>query len=102
MNFIEKEAKGEKTMSAMIISSLDRFIGIARKLEDLGVTNLHLCYAKNSGDLDISVVALVPFVDLVILGEDAHYLPYLNQIVHEAQIRQIPVLPEERIAAVRH
>lgn len=86
-------------MSAMIISSLDRFIGMARKLEDYGVTNIHLCYAKNNGDLDISVIALVPFVDFVILGKDAHYLPYLNQIVKEAQLRHIPVLPEEQIAA---
>ena len=51
-------------MSAMIISSLDRFIGMARKLEDYGVTNIHLCYAKSNGDLDISVIALVPFVDM--------------------------------------
>ncbi|MFN3532186.1 MAG: hypothetical protein ACK41Q_06675 [Candidatus Brocadia sp.] len=88
-------------MSAMIISSLDRFIVMARKLEEYGVTNIHLCYAKNNGDLDISVIALVPFVDFVILGEDAHYLPYLSQIIKEAQLRHIPVLPEERIAAVK-
>ncbi|HHT9106755.1 MAG TPA: hypothetical protein ACFYD7_12920 [Candidatus Wujingus californicus] len=57
---------------------------------------------KNNGDLDISVIALVPFVDFVILGKDAHYLPYLNQIVEEARTRRIPVLPEERIAAVKN
>lgn len=89
-------------MSAMIISSLDRFIGMARKLEDCGVTNIHFCYAKNSGDLDISVIALVPFVDFVILGKDANYLPYLNQIVEEARTRRIPVLPEERMEAVKN
>ena len=89
-------------MSAMIISSLDRFIGMARKLEESGVTNIHLCYAKNSGDLDTSVIALVPFVDFVILGKDAHYSPYLNQIIEEARTRRIPVLPEERIAAVKN
>ncbi|MCF6154492.1 MAG: hypothetical protein E3K36_04405 [Candidatus Brocadia sp.] len=89
-------------MSAMIISSLDRFIGMARKLETYGVTNIHLCYAKSTDDLDISVIALVPFVDFVILGKDAHYLPYLNQIVKEAQLRHIPVLPEERIASVKN
>lgn len=88
-------------MSAMIISSLDRFIDMARKLEDYGVTNIHLCYARNSGNMDISVIALVPFVDFVILGKDAHYLPYLSQIVKEAQLRHIPVLPEERIALVK-
>ncbi len=88
-------------MSAMIISSLDRFIGMARKLEGYGVTNIHLCYAKNNGEVDISVIALVPFVDFVILGKDAHYLPYLNRIVNEARLRSIPVLTEERIAAVK-
>lgn len=88
-------------MSAMIISSLDRFIAMARKLEDYGATNLHLCYAKDNSDLDISVIALVPFVDFVILGKDAHYLPYLSQIVREAQLRRIPVLPEERIEAIK-
>ncbi|GAN34285.1 MAG: hypothetical protein DYG83_08265 [Candidatus Brocadia sp. AMX2] len=89
-------------MSAMVISSLDRFISMARKLEAYGVTNIHLCYAKSTDDLDISVIALVPFVDYVILGQDAHYLPYLNQIVKEAQLRHIPVLPEERIVAVKN
>lgn len=89
-------------MSAMIISSLDRFIGMAKKLENSGVTNIHLCYAKNSSEVDISVIALVPFVDFVVLGEDAHCLPYLNQIINEAKIRSIPVLPEERIAAVKN
>jgi hypothetical protein len=88
-------------MSAMIISSLDRLIVMARKLEDYGVTNIHLCYARNNGDLDISVIALVPFVDFVILGQDAHYLPYLNQIVKEAQLLHIPVFQEEHIAAVK-
>ncbi len=88
-------------MSAMIISSLDRFIGMARKLEDSGVTNIHLCYAKSTDNLDLSVIALVPFVDYVIVGEDAHGLPYLKHIITEAQLRQIPVLTEERIAAVK-
>ncbi len=56
-------------MSAMIISSLDRFIGMAKTLEDRGVTNIHLCYAKSTDNLDLSVIALVPFVDFVIVGE---------------------------------
>lgn len=88
-------------MSAMIISSLDRFIGMARKLENSGVTNIHLCYAKSTDNVDLSVIALVPFVDYVIVGEDAHCLPYLKQIIMEAQLRNIPILPEERIAAVK-
>jgi len=85
-------------MSAMIISSLDRFIEVTRKLESCGTTNMHLCYAKNTGDLDTSVIALVPFVDFLILDKDAHYSTYLDQIIKEAQIRCIPVLPEDRIA----
>jgi len=89
-------------MSAMVISSLDRFIGMARILENSGVTNIHLCYAKHTDSLDLSVIALVPFVDYVIVGEDAHRLPYLKQIITEAQLRQIPVLPEGRIAAVKN
>ncbi len=89
-------------MSVMVISSLDRFVGMARKLEVSGVTNIHLCYAKSTDKLDLSVIALVPFVDYVIVGEDAHCLPYLKQIITEAQLRQIPVLPEERIAAVKN
>lgn len=85
----------------MVISSLDRFIGMAKKLESSGVTNIHLCYAKGTANLDLSVVALVPFVDYVIVGEDAHRLPYLKHIITEAHLRQIPVLPEERITAVK-
>ena len=89
-------------MSAMVISSLDRFLSVARKLEGSGVTNIHLCYAKQMDKFDLSVVALVPFVDYVIVGEDAHNLPYLKHIITEAQLRQIPVLPEDRIAAVKN
>ncbi len=89
-------------MSAMIVGSLDRFFGMAQKLEDSGITSMHLCCAKNDDDLDITALALVPFVDIVILSKDAHSLPYLNKIVSEAQLRHIPVLPEERVAAEKN
>lgn len=89
-------------MSAMIISSLERFIGMAQKLEDFGVTNIHFCYAKNNGDLDTSLIAFVPFVDFVILGKDTHRSPHINRIIKEAETRRIPVLPEDRIAAAQN
>lgn len=89
-------------MSAMIISSLERFIGMAQKLEDFGVTNIHFCYAKDNGYLDPTIIAFVPFVDFVILGKDARYSPSLNRIINEAQTKHIPVLSEDSIDAIKN
>ncbi|TLD42911.1 MAG: hypothetical protein JETT_0811 [Candidatus Jettenia ecosi] len=88
-------------MSAMIISSLERLIGMAQKLENFGITTIHFYSAKNSGDLDVATIAFVPFVDFVILGKDAPCSLSLNRIIKEAQTRRIPVLSEECIEAGR-
>lgn len=88
-------------MSAMIISSLERLIGMAQKLENFGITNIHFYSAKNGGDLDVATIAFVPFVDFVIVGKDAPHSSSLNQIIKEAQTRRIPVLSEECIETVK-
>lgn len=82
-------------MSAMVISSVRKFIEMSTRLEDLGFKNIHFYNSKSEGDIDTPMVALVPFVDFVILGKDAGLASYLPKIVDEAVARHIPVLSEE-------
>lgn len=84
-------------MSAMVISSVKRFIEMSPRLEYLGIENIHFYNSAKKADVDAPMVALVPFVDFVILGKDANLAPYFVRIVDEAVARHIPVLSEECI-----
>lgn len=82
-------------MSAVVISSVKRFIEMSHKLEDLGFERIHFYNSRNNGDLDAPIVALIPFVDFVVLGDDAALSPYLAKVIDEASARRIPVLSED-------
>jgi hypothetical protein len=82
-------------MSAMVLSSVKRFIEISPKLEGLGVQNIHFYNSKNNDELTTPMVALVPFVDLVVLGKDANPSKNLSKVIDEAFARHIPVLSED-------
>jgi phosphopentomutase len=82
-------------MSAMVLSSVKRFIEMSPKLEELGVQNIHFYNSQNGGDLNTPMIALVPFVDVVILGKDAGLSGHFNKVIDEAFTRRIPVLSED-------
>jgi hypothetical protein len=82
-------------MSAIVISSVQRFIAMSRKLEVIGFDRIHFYNSQNSGDLDTPLVALIPFVDFVVLGNDTALSPILAKIVDEASARRIPMLSED-------
>lgn len=82
-------------MSAMVLSSVRRFIEMSPMLEELGIRNIHFYDAQNDGGLDHPVVALVPFVDCVVLGKDTNLSGQLSRVVEEAFARHIPVLSED-------
>lgn len=82
-------------MSAMVLSSVKRFIEMSPRLEDLGVQNIHFYNSQNDGDLNTPMVALVPFVDCVILGKDANLSRHFKKVTDEAIARHIPVLSED-------
>lgn len=82
-------------MSAMVISSVGTFIKVSQKLEDIGVRNIHF-YNSKSGDVhNAPMVALVPFVDLLVLGKDARPSPQINKAIKEALDRHIPVVTDD-------
>ncbi|WP_347274707.1 hypothetical protein [Candidatus Kuenenia sp.] len=92
-----KKKEWRCVVSAMVISSAEGFAGMAKPLEDYGITNIHFCSVKERTDLDATAIAFVPFVDFIIVGRDASGSPYLNTILREAKELQIPVLSESCI-----
>lgn len=84
-------------MSAMVLSSMKRFIEMATKLKEIGVKNIHFYNSKNNDELTTPMVALVPFIDVVVLGKDAHCSMLMNRVVEEALARHILVISEDCI-----
>lgn len=82
-------------MSVIVISSVGRFIEMSRKLEGLGLQNLHFYNSQNDGGLNTPIAELLPFVDCVVLGKDANLLRHLDKVIDEAFARHIPVLSED-------
>lgn len=89
-------------MSAMILSSVKRFIEMSPLLEEFGIENIHFYNSKNDADLNTPMVALVPFVDVIILGNDAGLSRHLAKIIDEAMARHIPVLSDECLHEVKN
>lgn len=77
-------------MSAMVISSIKRFIEMSPKLEELGLSNIHFYNSETIEDIDTPMIALVPFIDCVILGKEAKLSGQLTQVIDEAFARRIP------------
>jgi hypothetical protein len=84
-------------MSAMVLSSIKRFIDMSPKLEEIGIKNIHFYNSKGNEELTTPMVALVPFVDVVVLGKDAYHSTLMNRVVEEALARHIPVVSEDCI-----
>lgn len=82
-------------MSAMVLSSVKRFIEMSEKLEELGLDTIHFYNSEKDGNLNPPIVALVPFVDCVILSRDADLSRQLSSVIDEAFARHIPVLSED-------
>ncbi|WP_333654149.1 hypothetical protein [Dissulfurispira sp.] len=85
-------------MSAMVISSVKRFIDMSPKLEEIGIKNIHFYNSKGNEELTTPMVALVPFIDVVVLGKDAYRSTLTDRVVEEALARHIPVVSEDCIA----
>lgn len=81
-------------MSAMIISSTESLISISKRLESIGVSNIHF-YDSRGTEFSAPLVALVPFVDCLILGEGARTCPLIDRVLREASARHVPVLTED-------
>lgn len=89
-------------MSAMVISSIKRFAEMVHSLEELGIENIHFYNAKKDADLNTPMVALVPFVDVIILGKDAGLSRHLTKIIDEATARHIPILSDDCLQEIKN
>lgn len=89
-------------MSAMVLSSVKRFIEMSTKLEELGLDTIHFYNVKNDGNIHPPILALVPFVDCVILSRDADISRQLSRVIDEAFARHIPVLSEECLNGLKN
>jgi ABC-type uncharacterized transport system substrate-binding protein len=89
-------------MSAMVISSVKRFVEMSPKLEELGIQNIHFYNSQNGEDLNTPIISLVPFVDFVVLGKDANLSRHLSKVMDEAFARHIPVLSEDCLYDIKN
>ncbi len=82
-------------MSAMVISSVTGFVGMSKKLEEIGIKNIHFYNSINNDELTTPMITLMPFMDVVVLGKDADCSHDMARLVDEAMARHIPVVSEE-------
>lgn len=88
-------------MSAMVLSSVKRFIEMSSKLEELGLDTIYFYNTENDGNIKPPILALVPFVDCVILSRDADFSRQLSRVIDEAFARHIPVLSDDCLHSVK-
>lgn len=81
-------------MSVIILSSVAKLIDMSPDLERIGIRNIHFYNAHDNDALTTPMIALVPFIDAVVLGRDAHLSPHLGRLIDEALSRHIPVVAE--------
>ncbi len=89
--------KGSINMSTMIISSMRKFIEMSDCIEEIGFSKIYFYNSSNNGNLNTPMIALVPFVDVLILGSDADRSLNLDRLIGEARARHIPVIKQECI-----
>lgn len=89
-------------MSAIVLSGVEKLATMSPVLEKIGIKNIHFFNARNNDELSTPLVALVPFVDAVVLGEDAHFSPHIHRLIDEALARHIPVVAESCINEIEY
>lgn len=89
-------------MSAMIISSIKKFIEMSEWLEELGFRNLHFYNSRNGEGFNAPIITLLPFIDLVILSNDEVFSADLAKIIDEAVSRNIPVLFDDCLHKIKN
>lgn len=68
---------------------------MSRILKDIGFSKIYFYNSRHNGSLDAPMIALIPFVNFLIPGDDAGLLPNLDRLIMEARARHIPVIQEE-------
>lgn len=89
-------------MSAMVLSSVKSFIEMSSIFEELGLDTIHFYNSKNDVNLNPPIVALVPFVDCIILSKDANLSKQLAKVIDEACARHIPVISEDCLHEIKN
>lgn len=81
-------------MSALVISKMNNFIGISKKLEEMGVSNIHFYNSMNERT-DIPMLSIMPFMDMVVLDDSSDSCSYMDKVREEAEARHIYVVNKE-------
>jgi ABC-type uncharacterized transport system substrate-binding protein len=87
-------------MSAIVLSPVEKFINMSPNLEKIGFKNIHFYNSRGNDELTTPMVALVPFMDAVILEKDVPCTHFLTKLIEEAIARHIPVITEDCIGAM--
>jgi len=89
-------------MSAMVISSIKKFIDMSQTLHELGLDTIHFYNTEKNHDFELPMAAVVPFVDCIIMCKDANYSFPLSKAVEAAIARRIPVLSEDCLQELKN
>lgn len=85
-------------MSIMIIGSPKNLYKITQEVDGLDVDNIYF-YNANSQMLSFvpPVSGLIPFVDMIVLGNEAVNFKEFNKLIDDAISRNIPIIAEDCI-----
>ncbi len=89
-------------MSAMVISSVKKFIDMSMVFQELGLDTIHFYNTENSFDFELPMVAVVPFVDCIIMCKDTNYSVSLSKAIDAAIARGIPLLSDDCLQELKN
>ncbi len=84
-------------MAVMIISGIKRLMDMSSVLEKSGITDIRFYNSTLRKALAEPILPVVRFMDILILGKDARFLPHLREIIAEAKRCCVPVISEENL-----
>lgn len=82
-------------MSAIVISSPEKFADIFRNLEKIGIKSVHFYDSLERNDHTTMIAALMPFMELIVLEKEIRSTPLMTKVIEEAVSRKVPVIMED-------
>lgn len=81
-------------MSALVISRIDSFIEISKRLENIGVSTVYF-YNSEFDNFELPASAVVPFIDMLVLGKAIGAVPHINKVINDSLDRHVPIFSED-------
>jgi hypothetical protein len=70
---------------------------LSRIIESRGISNIRFYNSTLRRVLAEPILPVVRFMDILILGKDARFLPHLREVLNEARRCRVPVISEENL-----